>query len=266
VIIPPEELAGFHAQDPVWNGDLDAGALTDRDKATLREFWTTLDNDRMEYCTRCQECWFQMKIDSDGICERCYRQDRKRRPDEPYFFSADNQLDFGPVPARLPQLRPTEESLLARVHVHVNIMLVRGQQYKYRGHVVHFLREVGLVYNQLPLLPQELNTVLLRPANTSSQFPLIVCYALTVHKSQSITEDMIVTDLSCRDFQTGLSYVAVSRVKTLEGLMLDAPFDRNRLIYESPPDGMKMKMRDQELSRRQVLTRNPYKIHNTKNG
>ncbi|XP_044714582.1 ATP-dependent DNA helicase PIF1 [Hirsutella rhossiliensis] len=27
-----------------------------------------------------------------------------------------------------------------------------------------------------------------------------LCYAITVHKSQSITEDMIVTDLSCRDF------------------------------------------------------------------
>jgi hypothetical protein len=168
VIIPPEESAVFHAQDPVWNGDLDAPALTDRDKATLREFWTTLDNDEMEYCSRCQECWFQMKIDCDGICGRCYRKDAKRGPDEPYFFSADNQLDFGPVPARLPELTPTEESLIARVHVHVNIMLVRGQQYKYRGHVVHFLREVGLVYNQLPLLPQELNTVLLRPANTSS--------------------------------------------------------------------------------------------------
>ena len=85
-----------------------------------------------------------MKIDSDGICGRCCRKDAKRRPGEPYFFSADNQLDFGPVPARLPQLTPTEESLIAR-----NIMLVRGQQYKYRGHVVHFLREVGLVYNQL---------------------------------------------------------------------------------------------------------------------
>ncbi|KJZ72272.1 hypothetical protein HIM_04084 [Hirsutella minnesotensis 3608] len=63
VIIPPEELAVFHAQDPVWNGDLDACALTDRDKATLREFWTKLDNDQMEYCSRCRECWFQMEID-----------------------------------------------------------------------------------------------------------------------------------------------------------------------------------------------------------
>ncbi|KAF5120942.1 hypothetical protein E5D57_013278 [Metarhizium anisopliae] len=112
VIIPPEESAVFHAQDPVWNGDLDAPALTDRDKATLREFWTMLDNDQMEYCSRCQESWFQMKIDTDGICGRCYRKDAKRRPGEPYFFSADNQLDFGPVPARLPQLTPTEEALI----------------------------------------------------------------------------------------------------------------------------------------------------------
>ncbi|KJK85038.1 hypothetical protein H633G_11133 [Metarhizium anisopliae BRIP 53284] len=109
-----------------------------------------------------------MEIDYEGICSRCYRKDEKRGPDEPYFFSAENHLDFGPVPTRLPELTPTEESLIARVHVHVNIMLVRGQQYRYRGHVVHFLREVGLVYNQLPLLPQELNTVLLRPDNTSS--------------------------------------------------------------------------------------------------
>ncbi|XP_044718785.1 PIF1-like helicase domain-containing protein [Hirsutella rhossiliensis] len=137
-------------------------------QATLREFWTKLDNDQMEYCSRCHECWFQMEIDYDGICSRCYRKDEKRGPDEPYFFSAENQLDFGPVPTRLPELTPTEEALIARVHVHVNIMLVRGQQYKYRGHVVNFLREVGLVYNQLPLLPRELNTVLLRPANTSS--------------------------------------------------------------------------------------------------
>ncbi|KAM4058148.1 PIF1-like helicase [Hirsutella rhossiliensis] len=77
---------------------------------------------------------------------------------------------------------------------------------------------------------------------TRTQFPLIVCYAITVHKSQSITEDMI----------TGLSYVAVSRVKTLQGLMLDAPFDRNHLTYASPPEGIKMKMKDQQLRKRQI--------------
>ncbi|KAF6517645.1 hypothetical protein HZS61_003206 [Fusarium oxysporum f. sp. conglutinans] len=111
----------------------------------------------------------------------------------------------------------------------------------------------------VPILPVERDFLIGATLCTRTQFPLIVCYAITVHKSQSITEDMIVTDLSCRDFQTGLSYVAVSRVKTLEGLMLDAPFDRNHLIYASPPDGMKMKMRDHQLRRRQVLTRNPYK-------
>ncbi|EMT69622.1 DNA repair and recombination protein pif1, mitochondrial [Fusarium odoratissimum] len=118
----------------------------------------------------------------------------------------------------------------------------------------------------VPILPVEREFLIGATLCARTQFPLIVCYAITVHKSQSITEDMIVTDLSCRDFQTGLSYVAVSRVKTLEGLMLDAPFDRNHLVYGSPPDGMKMKMRDQELRKRQVLTRSPYMIYNTKNG
>ncbi|KAM4067926.1 ATP-dependent DNA helicase PIF1 [Hirsutella rhossiliensis] len=113
----------------------------------------------------------------------------------------------------------------------------------------------------VPILPVERDFLIGATLCTRTQFPLIVCYAITVHKSQSITEDMVVTDLSCRDFQTGLSYVAVSRVKTLQGLMLDAPFDRNHLTYASPPEGIKMKMRDQQIRRRQVLTRNPYKTY-----
>ncbi|KJK73474.1 hypothetical protein H634G_11287 [Metarhizium anisopliae BRIP 53293] len=111
----------------------------------------------------------------------------------------------------------------------------------------------------VPILPVVRDFLVGATLCTRTQFPLIVCYAITVHTSQSITEDRIVTDLSCRDFQTGLSYVAVSRVKTLQGLMLDAPFDRNRLTYTSPPEGIKMKMRDQRLRSWQVLTQNPYK-------
>ncbi|XP_044718765.1 PIF1-like helicase domain-containing protein [Hirsutella rhossiliensis] len=58
-----------------------------------------------------------------------------------------------------------EEMLIARVHVHVKVLQVRGAQYKYRGHVVHFLRNVGRHFEELPVLPEELDIVLLRPPN-----------------------------------------------------------------------------------------------------
>ncbi|KAM4061083.1 hypothetical protein HRG_012980 [Hirsutella rhossiliensis] len=78
--------------------------------------------------------------------------------------------------------------------------------------------------------------------NLAGQFP-----------SQSITVDKMVTDLSERDFQTGLSYVAVSRVKTLEGLMIDTPFERASLHYEKLPDGVLMKVRDEHRRKQQQL-------------
>ncbi|KAH7460893.1 hypothetical protein FOMA001_g19400 [Fusarium oxysporum f. sp. matthiolae] len=89
----------------------------------------------------------------------------------------------------------------------------------------------------VPILPVKRDFFLGTSACTRKQFPLTVSYAITVHKSQSITADKMVTDLSERDFQTGLSYVAVSRVKMLEGLMIDAPFERASLHYDKLPDG-----------------------------
>lgn len=55
--------------------------------------------------------------------------------------------------------------LISRARVFLEIRLIRGQQHRYRGHIVLFLRDVGHVYDQLPLLPQHLDVVLLRPAN-----------------------------------------------------------------------------------------------------
>ncbi|OAQ57750.1 ATP-dependent DNA helicase PIF1 [Purpureocillium lilacinum] len=89
----------------------------------------------------------------------------------------------------------------------------------------------------VPILPVKRDFFLGTSARTRTQFPLMASYAITVHKSQSITVDKMVTDLSELDFQTGLSYVAVSRVKTLEGLMIDTPFERASLHYEKLPDG-----------------------------
>ena len=151
--------------DPPFTGDLNLPALSEEDQALVREFYTALNDDKMHSCIRCREHWFDMKRNSLKICSRCISRDRERTPDEPYFFSAANSLDFGEVPGNLPSLTMVEEMLIARVHVHVKVLQVRGAQYKYRGHVVHFLRNVGRLFEELPVLPEDLDIVLLRPPN-----------------------------------------------------------------------------------------------------
>ncbi|KAJ3455383.1 hypothetical protein MRS44_013983 [Fusarium solani] len=161
----PQERQFNQIVDPPFTGDLNLPALSEEDQALVREFYTALNNDKMHSCLRCQERWFDMKQNSLGICSRCISRDRERTPNEPYFFSAANNLDFGEVPGNLPGLTMVEEMLIARVHVHVKVLQVRGAQYKYRGHVVHFLRNVGRLFEELPVLPEDLDMVLLRPPN-----------------------------------------------------------------------------------------------------
>jgi len=78
----------------------------------------------MRLCLRCKERWFDVVLKADGICHGCHDKDDQKRPDEPFFFSAANHLDFGEVPHYLPKLEPAEEMVIARVHVSVNVFTV----------------------------------------------------------------------------------------------------------------------------------------------
>ena len=54
------------------------------------------------------------------------------------------------------------------------------------------------------------------------QCPLILAYGITIHKCQGISLNCALIDLSDEIFSPGMVYVALSRVRTLEGLHLTA--------------------------------------------
>ena len=61
-----------------------------------------------------------------------------------------------------------------------------------------------------------------------SQLPLILAWALTIHKARGATLDVAEIDAGSNIFECGQTYVALSRVKSLEGLYLTS-YDANKI-------------------------------------
>lgn len=67
-----------------------------------------------------------------------------------------------------------------------------------------------------------------------TQFPVKLAYALTVHKSQGQSFDKIIVDLGEKGaFAHGQAYVALSRCRTIEGIILRRPLRRSDFIYDN---------------------------------
>ena len=79
------------------------------------------------------------------------------------------------------------------------------------------------------------------------QLPLKLAWAVTIHKSQGLTLDKVVIDVGKREFSTGLTFVACSRVRRLQDLLFSPPFPFQRL--SSLANSCRLKERQQEGKR-----------------
>ena len=90
--------------------------------------------------------------------------------------------------------------------------------------------------------------------------PLTTAWAITIHKSQGLTLKKATIDLGPRDFASGLSFVAISRVKTLNGIAFRAPFPWSRLQRTTITKTMEQLLEDNERRRVLGFTLNTYNM------
>lgn len=72
-------------------------------------------------------------------------------------------------------------------------------------------------YKSDPANPDEIQSEVI---GTFTQFPLRLAWAVTIHKAQGKTFDRVIIDLGTGAFEHGQTYVALSRCRTLEGIVL----------------------------------------------
>lgn len=92
----------------------------------------------------------------------------------------------------------------------------------------HYIRVGSVDYAIEPVMitkkkyvyDDETDKLKLKEVGSITQMPIKLAYALSIHKAQGLTFDEVTVDLKRQCFQKGQMYVALSRVRTPEGLRI----------------------------------------------
>ena len=171
------------------------------------------------------------------LADELNERELAKLPDEPHVFEADIKKDF-PV-----NIYPTEEILTLKEGARV--MFVRNDDQKprrfYNGKI-GVITEIDsekivvrcedgdievtrMVWENIRYKEDEKTGKIDEEVlGTFTQYPLRLAWAVTIHKSQGLTFDKVIID-AARAFAAGQVYVALSRCRTLEGIVLSTPLD-----------------------------------------
>lgn len=111
------------------------------------------------------------------------------------------------------------------------------------SHILVSIADPGGNTREIEVIPQDWEIIKYKISETNgeletevigsfSQYPLRLAWAITIHKSQGKTFDRVIIDMGGGAFEKGQTYVALSRCRTLEGILLKHPIRPRDIIVD----------------------------------
>ena len=96
---------------------------------------------------------------------------------------------------------------------------------------------------------------------TFAQYPLKLAWAITIHKSQGMTFDRMHFDLTRGTFAPGQAYVAISRMRTLNGLTLSNKIRQSHIMQNAEIRAFSNSLNDVEMIDDELIFGQEYYKH-----